>query len=177
VGTSYVPTDTVNLLTENITVTGASVRFLDNSPRFSIVSGSPQDLQNLDWPTGTDNAFEQVLAIDPDFASTRTLCQSLPTAATPEAITAAGAALGSVWGIDVDAAFPPASSSLDDRCIALDQAQSYYFNTATRSLIVGATAAVTIATPPGPTTTTTSTTTTTVSDVAAADEVTPTFTG
>lgn len=181
VGTTYGPIDTVNLLTENITVTGASVRFLDNSTRFSIVSGSPQDLQNLDWPTGADDARQRVLAIDPDFDATVALCQSLPTTATSEAITAAAAALGSVWGIDVDAQFPPASSSLDDRCLALDEAQGYYFGNATRSLTVGATAAVTIEPPPEPTTTTTSTptstTTTAPPDVATADEVTPTFTG
>lgn len=161
-------------------MSGAAVRFLESSPGFSVVSGSPQDLTNLDWTVGADDALQQVLAIDPGFSDTLARCQSFPVTATPEAVTAAVTALGSVWGIDVDVVFPPATSSVDDRCRKLDEAQGYYFNTAARSLTVGATATVTVEPPPPPTTSTTSTTTTSTSSsaaVAAADEVIPTFTG
>jgi hypothetical protein len=171
---SYAPGVT-NHLTAPITVSGASVRFVANSTRFSVVGGSPQDLHNLAPSSGAAAARAQVLAIDPSFDATVTLCQTLPSTATSGAITTAVAALGSVWGIDVDAVFPPASPSIDDRCTALNDAQSYYFATATKSLTVGTMATVTIepATPP-----TTATTSTTVAPPpAAAAVVTPAFTG
>jgi hypothetical protein len=180
---SYAPTVGVNLLTDPITVSGASVRFETDATRFSVVGGSPQQLLGLSPSAGADDALARALAIDPSFSGTVLACQSLPTTATDEAITAAVAALGTVWGIDVDAVFPPASAGLDDRCIALDQAQSYYFGTATRSLTVGATATVTVEPPPAPPTTSTSTssstTTTTAPDgvAAGAAVVAPTFTG
>jgi hypothetical protein len=150
-----------NLLTEDITVAGASVRFETDATRFTVVSGSPQDLENLAWEVGSDLALDAVLAIDPDFEDTLEQCRELPPTATPEALDAAVAALGSVWGIDVDEAFPPASSSVEDRCLALDEAQAYYFNTAARSLTVGWSATVVLEETPPPTTTTTSTSTST----------------
>jgi hypothetical protein len=179
---SYTPTVGVNLLTDPITVSGASVRFETAATRFSVVGGSPQTLLGLSPAAGADAALASALAIDPSFSDTVLACQSLPTTTTDEAITAAVAALGTVWGIDVDAVFPPASPGLDDRCVALEQAQSYYFGTATRSLTVGATATVTVEPPPPPTntsTSTTSSTTTTSLDGAAAGAVVvaPTFTG
>jgi hypothetical protein len=177
VGTTYV-VGSSNLLTEAITVSGASVRFVESSPGFSVVSGSPQDLQNLAWSAGSDESLQRVLAIDPDFTDTLTRCRATPVTASPDAIAAAVAALGSVWGIDVDAVFPPTSPSIADRCSALDQAQSYYFATAVRSLTVGSTATVTVEPPPPPSTSTTATTSTTPSAaVAAGAEIMPTFTG
>jgi hypothetical protein len=178
VGTTYTPNGAVNLLTDAITVSGASVRFLESSPAFSIVSGSPQVLTNLSWAAGSDDALQQVLAIDPGFSDTVDQCGTTPGAVDPAALTAAVAALGEVWGVDVDALFPPASPSVTDRCLALGDAQAYFFATATRSLSVGATATVTVEPPPPPTTSTSTTSTSTTQPAAvAADQVVPSFTG
>jgi len=178
VGTTYSP-GVANHLTEAITVKGASVRFLEDSVDFSVVSGSPQDLTNLSRTDGSAAAKARVVALDADFDDTVQRC-AVPVTATPEAVTAAVAALGSVWGIDVDEMFPPASSSIEDRCATFGEAQLYYFATATRALTVGATATVTVEPPPPPTTSTTTTVpspTPSTTAAAAADQVAPAFTG
>lgn len=173
---TYTATPSLNELTADITVSGASVRFETDSTRFSVVAGSPQELKNLSPTEGSNAALAAIMAIDPSYSATLAACQNDPSSTDDAAITAAVTALGTVWGIDVDEMYPPASSSLADRCTAFDNAGSSFYFTMSRLLTVGTTATVTVEPPPTTATATTSTTAPPTPAVAA-DVVAPTFTG
>ena len=155
------PTHGVNLLTDPITVSGASVRFLESSTRLldreRLAPGPHQPLAGPPVPTTPSTRC---------WRSTRTSATPSWRARPPgrrrprrghRRRRRPRRGVGHRRRCRVPAGERRAST---DRCAALDQAQSYYFGTATRSLTVGATATVTVEPPPPPTTSTTSTSTT-----------------